>query len=197
MKPTLAIVFESGFPGSSFREFADVLNSEALAVHMEERPPQGPLAGIMWTMLTGAALFIASSYFSGILKEVGKDHYELLKKALAKLTEKTMEIPRVEPVLIGTVGKGNRIDPISMAFSVWVEMPSGRTFKLLIPKKTDKVDYCATTNAFLDFVMCYYEDGEGVLADTGFDISRRQGNPITVIYNPETGKIEWADPIAK
>jgi hypothetical protein len=119
MRPTLAIVYQSGFPDTSFHEFADSLSDKTLTVHLEERPPQEPLAGIVWTMLTGAAVFIASSYFGGILKEVGKDHYELLKKALAKVTAKTMEVPRVEPVLIGTTGKLAQSDPFSMAFSVW------------------------------------------------------------------------------
>jgi len=196
MRPPLALLYQTGVPAAPFCEFADSLRANSINVHLEERPPLGPLAGVVWTMLTGAAVFIASSYFGGILKEIGKDHYELLKRALAKVTQKTMETERIEPVLIGTGGKLSQTDPFSMAFSVWAETPGGRTIKLLIPKKTGEVDYTAVTNAFLDFIARCYDEGEGVLAETGFDITRRGGSPVTVAYNPETGKIEWANPFA-
>jgi hypothetical protein len=49
------------------------------------------------------------------------------------------------------------------------------------------------TNAFLDFVLRCYEEGEGVLADAGVDITRR-GNPIIVIYNSTSARIEYANP---
>ncbi|TDY35350.1 hypothetical protein [Janthinobacterium sp. 75] len=197
MKPTLAIIYASGFPNASFHQFADALKDETLTVHLEEREPPGPMAGLMWTMLTASALFIASSYFGGMLKELGKDHYEVLKRELAKLTKSTMDEPRIEPVLFGTAGKLDNGDPISMGFSIWAQLPNGYTLKLLIPKKTENVDYAAGTDAFLDFVLRCHEEGDNILSDAGLDTSSRQINPITLMYNAEIGRIEWANPIPK
>ncbi|HEX8612667.1 MAG TPA: hypothetical protein VF800_15380 [Telluria sp.] len=195
MEHKLAIVYQAGFPLNSFQEFAHELSSDSINVHLEERPASGPLLGIMWTMMTLGVVFIGSNYFGGIFKELGKDHYEMLKKALAKLTEKTMNMPKIEPVLVGTSGKIGADDPISMAFPVWVELPNKKYVKLLVPKKTSEVDYPTITNAFLDFVMACYEKGDICLADAGFDISRPPANPITFAYNPEARQIEWANPI--
>lgn len=193
MRPHVAILYPSGIPSTPFQEFADAFDGENVSVHLEEREFGGQYAGIMWTMLTGAAVFIASSYIGGMLKELGKDHYEKLKKSLAKLSEDTMSIPRIEPVLIGTSGKVKDDDPISMAFSVWGELGDGRGVKLLLPKKVEGVDYGAATSAFLDFIVDFNERGEDALIETGLDLSRRV-NPITVIYNPEAKRIEWANP---
>ncbi|MGF6275790.1 hypothetical protein ABIB38_004196 [Massilia sp. UYP11] len=149
----------------------------------------------MWTMMTMGAVFIASNYFGGILKELGKDHYLVLKEALAKLTQKTMEMPRIEPTLLGTPGKTGENDPFSMGFSIWAELPNDRSAKLLIPKVAERDDYAKLTDAFLDFVKRCHERGEGVLVEIGFDPSRRS-NPITVAYNKTTGAIEYANPFA-
>jgi hypothetical protein len=149
-------------------------------------------------MLTAAFVYVGKSYFDGFLKEIGKEHYQILKNKLAELTEKTMAIPRIEPILMGTAGKVEEDDPFSMAFSVYVEMKDGSRIKLLVPKKSDNVDYSATTAVFLDFIMRCYEEGESALEEIGAKAPGRPGfNPITVAYNPMSRKIEFADPRPK
>jgi hypothetical protein len=198
MRPALAIVYGTGFPADGFEEFAETLRNDHLSVHLEERPPLGPLAGVAWMMFTAAFVYVGKSYFDGFLKEIGKEHYQILKNKLAELTKKTMAIPRVEPILMGTAGKIEEDDPFSMAFSVYVEMKDGSRIKLLVPKKSDNVDYSATTAIFLDFIMRCYEEGESVLEEIGAKPPGRPGfNPITVAYNPMLGKIEFADPRPK
>lgn len=195
MRPQLAVIYPPHASITPFRNFQNALNCNKYSVHLEARPLGGPFAGVMWTMVTGVAVFFASSYIGGILKELGKDHYELLKESLAKLTIDTMSHERIEPVLVGTSGKLKEGDPISMAFSVWAQVPSGQTVKLLVPKNNGQVDYASATSAFLDFMQECHEKGEVALIGAGVDISRRP-NPITVIYNPESRNIEWADPFA-
>ena len=123
LPPKLAVMYQVGFPSASIQRFAEAMNDEMLTVYVEERPQAGPQAGIMWMLLTQAAVFIGASYFGGILKEVGKEHYEKLKKALAELTQETMSSPRIEPVLFSTAGKINEDDPFSMAFSIVTIQP--------------------------------------------------------------------------
>jgi hypothetical protein len=193
MKPTLAVIYQTGMAAEAFEQFAESVNGKSLTVHLEVREPQGPFAGIMWTMMTVSAAFVASNYFGGILKELGKDHYLVLKDAMAKLTQKTMEMPRIEPTLFGTPGKVDKSDPFSMSFSIWAEIPNDRRVKLLIPKIADKDGYAKLSDAFLEFVKRCHEEGESALAEIGFDVSRRS-NPITVSYNKDTGAIEYVNP---
>lgn len=193
MRPQLAVTYPPDVPIAPFQNFATALNCDKYSVHLEERSFGGPYAGIMWTMVTGVAVFFASSYIGGMLKEHGKDHYELLKKSLAKLTDETMSLDRIEPVLVGTSGKLKEGDPISMAFSVWAQIPDGHTVKLLIPKNTGEMDYAPATDAFLDFIRQCHEKGETTLVEAGVDILRRP-NPITVVYNSDSRSIEWANP---
>lgn len=195
MQPSIMVWYEAGIPTAPFQDFSDALSNDELFVQLEERPSSGPLAGIMWMMMTQAAVFFAASYFGGMLKELGKDHYEILKKSLARLTDETMNLPKIEPTLIGTSGKLQEGDPISMAFSVWAQLPNSRATKLLIPKNTGKVDYSSATDAFLDFVADCHERGELALFEAGYDISKK-GNPITVVYDVGTRKIQWANPHA-
>ncbi|VXA96545.1 hypothetical protein [Massilia sp. 9I] len=198
MRPIFAIVYQSGYPTEAFREFSDALRRENLTIHLEERQPLGPMAGVMWMMITGAFVYIGKSYFDGFLKEIGKEHYQLLKARLAELTTKTMDIPRIEPVLVGTAGKVEEDDPYTMAFSIYVEMRDGSQIKLLLPKNDGSIDYSQRTGVFLDFVKRCYEDGDAVLNEAGIQPSKRPGiNPITVAFNSKSGKIEFQDPRPK
>jgi hypothetical protein len=198
LPPKLAVMYQVGFPNAALLRFAETMNDENLTVHVEERPQSGPMAGLMWSMLTTAAAFIGVSYFGGIFKEIGKDHYEKLKEALAELTQKTMDTPRIEPVLFNTAGKVNEDDPYTMAFSIYANLPDGKTAKLLLPKGRPGLDYTPITNAFLDFVARCHEEGSTAIDETGFDQSRVFGNgQIIVACNPDTCKIEWMDPRPK
>jgi hypothetical protein len=198
LPPKLAVMYQVGFPNAAMLQFAETMNDENLTVHVEERPPSGPMAGLLWTMVTVGAAFISSNYFGGIFKELGKEHYEKLKKALGELTQKTMTTPRIEPVLFNTVGKINEDDPYTMAFSIYANLPDGKTAKLLLPKAQAGLDYTPITNAFLDFVARCYEEESDALDETGFDESRVfGGGQIIVAYNPDTCKMEWIDPRPK
>jgi hypothetical protein len=195
MKPILLVTYQIGMPTAPFEEFAMKVNYGQFKVHIREIEPQGPLAGIMWTMMTMSAAYIGGNYFGSMIKELGKDHYLVLKDALAKLTQETMEMPRIEPTLFGTTGKLDQADIFSMGFSIWADLPKDRRVKLLVPKVADKDDYSKLSDAFFDFVKRCHEEGEGVLTEIGFDVSRKS-NPITVFYNKLTGVIEYANPFA-
>jgi hypothetical protein len=52
MRPTLAVIYQTGMPTASFEEFARTVSDGSVEVHLEATEPRGPLAGIMWTMMT-------------------------------------------------------------------------------------------------------------------------------------------------
>lgn len=192
-KPDLAVIFEDGIPDEQFVEFKDAVSASGLDVVVESRPAAGPYAGVEWFIPTAIVFFVAKSYFDGFLNEAGKDHYQLLKSKISNAAIKTMQSPRIEPVLFGSKGKLREDNPYSLALSIYADANDGNTFKLLLPKLSYQPDYEQIVCSFLNFLNDYHE-GVKVLGDIGFDTSvQPPGRTILVHMNEESKKIEWVD----
>lgn len=192
-KPDLAVVLEEGIPDEPFVEFKDAVSASGLDVVLESRPAAGPYAGVEWFIPTAIVFFVAKSYFDGFLKEAGKDHYQVLRSKLSKTAAKTMQSPRIEPVLVGAEGKVRKDSPYSLALSIYAEANDGNTFKLLLPKPSYQPDYEEIVCSFLNFLDDYHS-GVKVLKDIDFDISiQPPGRTILVHMNDESKQIEWVD----
>jgi len=192
-RPDLAVVFEEGIPDDQFAEFKDAVSASGLDVVVESRPAAGPYAGVEWFIPTAIVFFVAKSYFDGFLKEAGKGHYQLLKSKLSKTAAKTMQSPRIEPVLLGTKGKLREDSPYSLALSIYAEANDGNTFKLLLPKPSYQPDHEQIVCSFLNFLNDYHE-GVKVLGDIGFYTAiQPPGRTILVHMSEESKQIEWVD----
>ena len=100
--------------------------------------------------------YIAKPYFEAMLQELGKEHFQLLKKKLSDIGTDTIKKRRIEPTLLATPGKLSGNNPYSHSFSIMVESPEGFTFQLLIPKYEESCDYQSLVNKFMDFVNDYH-----------------------------------------
>jgi len=191
--PNIAIVYNENLPSEPFKEFKEVISNRNLSIIIESKENDGPYACSEWFILTSAATFIAASYFSGFLKEAGKDHYQILKTSLSGLTNKVMSKPKIEPVIIGTEGKISKNNPYSLAFSIYAEANDGNRFKLLLPKPHDVDDYTEIIYAFLEFLNNFHS-GICSLQSIGFDpLITPPSKHIFVHMNLETKEIEWLD----
>lgn len=191
--PKIVVSYVEGFPNVALKELCDSLSEGNLDVVLDEREKPGPWMGIEWFLPTAAIIFISKSYFDAFLKEAGKDHYHKLKKKIASATIKTMSLPRIEPVILGTEGKIRRSNPYSMALSLYAEANDGNKFKLLLPKPAEQIDYSLIVSSFLDFLYEYHE-GVKLVTDIGFDSnSMAPGRMILVSYNSESSKIQWVN----
>lgn len=106
-----------------------------------------------------------------------------------------MSTPRIEPVMIGSLGKVDADDPYSMALSIYAEANDGKRFKLLLPKTNLDQDYTNIIFKFLEFLNDFH-DGVLVCNDIGVDESARD-KLILVHFNLDSGKIEWLNPKPK
>lgn len=191
-KPDICVLFEESISSELFEDFENNVKTEGLKLVVESREPSGPMACIEWFLLPVVAACISKSYFDGFLKEMGKDHYQLMKESLSKLTKKVIHTPRIEPVLFSTKGKIATHNPFSLAFSILAEAEDGYTFKLLIPKLNSNDDYGLIANRFMDFLSDYHA-GLKTLESIGY-ISEGQrpiSNIIFVHYNSDNDSIEW------
>lgn len=89
--PALLLAYSQPILEDTFDEFRQLLASGGLAIQTENREPPGPQAGLEWLLPTAVFFFIGKSYFEGIFKEMGKNHYGLMKKGLKTLYARLIE----------------------------------------------------------------------------------------------------------
>jgi len=194
-KPNIGVLYVDRIEGSFFEDFISTVDRDDLGLVVEGRPDPGPFACAEWFIPTAIAVFLGKPYFESFLKEMGKDHYTLLKKGISGLCVKTVVSRRFEPVLMSsTGGKINKNNPYTLSFSVMAEAENGYNFKLLLPKVSD-FDYQKAIDIFMDFMADYHSDGELSLAVEIIKLSGIPGGTVLVKYNSETSRIEWQDPI--
>ena len=194
-KPQVGIIYLDQIDESFFNDFHSEVSHSRLTLNIEARSEPGPFASIEWLIPTAIIAFIGKPYFEEFLKEMGKDHYRLLKSALIKLTKKSINQPRLEPVIMGTPGKTQQKNPYTMAFSILAEGRSGYTFKLLLPKNPKNFVYEEAIGKFMDFISDYHLSDEASKASKEIAKSEIPRGIILVHLSPETNEIEWLDHI--
>lgn len=191
-KPDICIIYNESLPSEIFDVFGSEIKSESLNVSVQTKPENQVYACPEWYIPAAVIAYIGKSYFDGFLKEMGKDHYQTLKKNLSGLTEKVMSEPRIEPFLFGSKGKISSKNPFSMVFAIHSETIDGYTFKLLVPKATETPDYSVHVHNFLEFLSDYHI-GLKSLDSIGYisEFNRPPGGYVFVQYNCESQNIEW------
>lgn len=195
MTPHLAVLYVDNIPLEYFSDFTDAVKAEGLDLVVESRPSGIPYAGIEWLMPSAIVAYLAKPYFESFLKEMGKDHYGLVKHGLQKLYTRVAGSKAPEISLISTAGKTNRDQPYSLFFSVVVEGPQGRLFKLLIPKPIEKQDYEDAVAAFLEFAL---QLNLGMLDERtaiDFDDATPKGRTTLVVYDTAAKRIRAINPL--
>ncbi|WP_028500708.1 hypothetical protein [Microvirgula aerodenitrificans] len=196
MKLHIGVLHEDQIPNALFQEFEESISVPGLIFRRETRASGVPFAGVEWLMPTIVLAYVAKPYFDSFLKEMGKDHYDLLKKGFNKLYERFAG-PRAPDVnIVATQGKSSEDQPYSLFFSVVAEAPDGVRLKLLIPRPIEQTEYEIAISKFLDLVQSTYDGdmAEGVV--TIFKNAPITSGTILVTYETATGKLVPVDPLA-
>jgi hypothetical protein len=196
MQLHIGLLHEDQIPEVFFQEFEESITAPGLIFKRETRPSGVPFAGIEWLMPTVVLAYVAKPYFESFLKEMGKDHYDLLKKGFNKLYERFAG-PRAPDVKIAaTQGKSSKDQPYSLFFSVVAEAPDGIRLKLLIPRPIEQTEYEIAISRFLDLVQSTYGgDVPEDVAKTFKDAPITSGT-VLVTYEVAAGKLVPVDPFA-
>lgn len=196
MQLHIGLLHEDQIPEVFFQEFEESITAPGLIFKRETRPSGVPFAGIEWLMPTVVLAYVAKPYFESFLKEMGKDHYDLLKKGFNKLYERFAG-PRAPDVkIVATQGKSSKDQPYSLFFSVVAEAPDGVRLKLLIPRPIEQTEYEIAISRFLDLVQSTY--GGDVTEDVAktFKDAPITSGTVLVTYEAATGKLVPVDPFA-
>lgn len=198
MIPHIRVVHLEDIPPDNFTEFADSIQCVGLDFKCESVSKPGPYAGIEWLMPTFVVVFIAKAYFDGFLKEAGKDHYQLLKTWLAKLSEKFDRTNMPETRLVFTKGKAkNEIPKFSLNYSVYAELEEGITAKLLLNTDFTAEQCNEAISSFLDFLQDAHGGNLTPSSVNGLANAQLAGRTLLVAYSPEFKQLEVVDPIPK
>ncbi len=197
MTPHLAVLHVDSIPPEYFSDFTDAVRAEGLALAVESRPSNTPYAGIEWLMPTAIAAYLARPYFESFLKEMGKDHYGLVKEGLKKLYARVASSEAPKVTQISTAGKVNKHQPYSLFFSVVAAGPQGSFFKLLIPRPIEEQEYEVAITAFLDFALQVNLGKLDQQAAIEFKEATPTGRTTLVVYDMTARRIKPVNPLAE
>ena len=196
--PHVGVSYAEDFADGSFDEFLDAIRCEGLDARCEMRPKDGAFAGLEWLLPTAIVVFVTKAYFEEFLKEAGKDHYQLLKRALLKLTERWSgrAAPRVR--MYFTKGKAESpIPKYSLTYSVMAQLGAGISVKLLIRTDFTPTECNRAVNAFIEFLESFHAGVLDAASVKGLTQARPIGGILLVAFNPATNALEVVDPSPK
>lgn len=191
--PQIALVYEEDIDKKVFNTFIDAVSNEKLSLKTIPMEKGRPFAGMEWLVPTAIFAYIGKSYFDGFLKEMGKEHYQLLKKGFNSLWKKLVSSESSQLVIVTGNSSPNKIikdNPYSLYFSITAEAQNNLQFKLLIQQNCTFEIYQKTVNSFLDFLEQYHNNK----LDNAF-IDKLHKNSISriilVSYNIEKNMLKF------
>ena len=196
--PQLSIKYIEDIPPETFSDFSSLIQRKGLDYKCEPIPKPGPYAGIEWIIPTFVVVFIAKAYFDGFLKEAGKDHYQLLKAGLVKLSNRFIGTNVPEARLIFSEGKVKGEAPkYSSAYSVYAELEEGITVKLLLQTDFSAEQCNMALCSFLDFLQDAHDENLSPSSVKGLSDAKLVGRTLLLSYSPEFKQLEVVDPIPR
>lgn len=189
-------MFKAPVHEDDFDELRKLLASGGIDAAIESRGDDGPYAGIEWLLPTVAVLFIGKAYFDGFVKEIGKDHYVLLKQGLKSLYSRFVGPKAPAITVISTAGKSKATGQYSLLFSLLAEASDGLRFKLLIQSAATQVEYEATVEAFINFLDAFHSSSLTPDLVTELQNVRTVGKTILLAYEPTKKRVVPVDPLA-
>jgi hypothetical protein len=195
MLPHLIVLHVDAIPRDSFYEFEQLVRTDGLKMEVRSRGSNAAFAGLEWLLPTAVIAYIAKAYFESFLKEMGKDHYDLLKEGLKRLYARTAgpEAPQVS--LVATAGKALQERPYSLLLSITAEISHDVQFKLLIQTHITQLDYEAAVSSFLEFMQRLHAGTLDSKTLTELHDCPIVGKTMLVTYNPQTKSIVPVNPL--
>ena len=137
----IAISYEKKIPEQIISHFISDISTPGLDVRSEARE-LGPNAGVEWYIPTALIIFIGKSYFDSFLKEMGKEHYHLLKKGIISLWKYFFGNKRKFKFnIVSSKGKASAAPEYSIALSLMTDLPGKYRIKYLFKDNLSKDDF--------------------------------------------------------
>jgi len=148
----IAISYEKNIPDEIISAFVSDISAPGLAIRSEAREPEFH-AGVEWYIPTALIIFIGKAYFDSFLKEMGKEHYRLLKKGINSLWkyffghERPFKFKRVS-----SKGKVSVVPQYSIALSLMTDLSDQYRIKYLLKDNLSEDDFKKAIEHFFNFL---------------------------------------------
>jgi hypothetical protein len=189
----IAISYEENIPEEIISHFVSKVVTPGLDVKTEVREPS-PQANLEWLIPTAVIIFIGKAYFDSFLKEMGKDHYHLLKKGILSLWkyffghDRTINYKRVY-----TGGKISSARQYSLALSLMTDIFGEYRIKYLFKDDLSATDFEKAITEFLNFLE---ELDAGILKlEIRQQLENYRAVGRTVLLTYEDGQLKVLNPL--
>jgi hypothetical protein len=148
----IAISYEKNIPNEIISAFVSDISAPGLDIRSEARETEVH-AGVEWYIPTALIIFIGKAYFDSFLKEMGKEHYHLLKKGIISLWkyffghERSVKFNRV-----ASNGKISAVPQYSIALSLMTDLSGQYRIKYLFKDNLSEDDFKKAIEHFFDFL---------------------------------------------
>ena len=173
--------------------FQNLLDPEGNALEVIEQEEKGIYAGLEWLLPTAVIVYVGKAYFDGFLKEMGKDHYALLKEGIKGLRAKLFRPGGPEHMVVGSKGKVQADRPYSLTFSMLAEGQEGLSFKLLFPNAGASAECDLAVSAFLEFLANYHAGRPDAAVIAEMQAIRPVGRTVLLAYEPGLKRLQLVD----
>ncbi|MFW2448854.1 MAG: hypothetical protein ACN4E6_16150 [Qipengyuania pacifica] len=185
LQPTIALLLHEDLRDDFESGIAEQLGSEDFTFAVL-RIPGGPWAGLELYLPAAVGLFIASSYFGGIISKIGEEHYTALKDAAKRLWRQSSKL-KIE--MTGTPGKLTAAPEFSVAYSITGEVEPNESFKLVLRCDIQGAEAEEAISAFLDMLRDLHNGALGEDDLAALRIYRPIGGTTLVTFEPNTKQI--------
>lgn len=183
-RPTIGLMLYEHLPAGFEEGIADLEAADVSVATL--RISGGPYAGLELYLPAAVGLFVASSYFGGMLTKVGEEHYAALKEVATRLWKRSSTL---ESKSIGSPGKVSTDPKFSLAFSITGEVRPRLSFKLVLKLDTEEADALEAIPEFLDLVRAICEDRVSEADLEALLTYRPVGGTVLVTFDPVAKRI--------
>ena len=120
--PDIGIEYRDDIDPLIISEFKNVINVQNVKYDERSRPSDSMYAAHEWAIPTAVVVYLIKPYFETLLKEAAKDHYPILKKAIANLAFRSKNEINMS-IIASNEGKVDRDNPFTLSFSFIYILP--------------------------------------------------------------------------
>lgn len=191
----IAVSYSQRIPLEAFDDFVHCVAAEKLNLRIEPRDDDGIFAGLEWLLPTAAIVFIGKAYFETFLREMGRDHYQLLKAGLKSLHSKLFGPSSPRTIVVSSPGKASATPAFSVVFSIVAEAHSRLRFKLLLRLNLTASEYDETIDAFFAFLTAFHDGALESAMLEQLNSARILGDTILLTYDLDLKALKTIDPV--
>jgi len=191
--PDLVFIYPENYSDEQIADDTYDIEASKLDLRILKRG-NAAINGFEWIIPTAIGAYIFKPYFDSFLSEAGKDHYNLLKKTLAKL------IKRGKIHKAKVISASQSADKLSLTYSqsfiisIEVQTFNGRKIKLLFDDNLDLSDWQNAVEQFLEMLLENYEAFPNDKLTSEIEkLKTKEYRIIYCIINPKTKALEFND----